>query len=110
MGQEGWNVPLQVPVSWTPLMVTVHGAPVIGTGGLAVGDGEAAGEGDAEGDADGDAEGEAEGEGAAEGEGTPAPSGVWLQMLTSWIVQPQQAKLSWAEKVTLVVPAGIGVQ
>ncbi len=78
---KGWNVPLQVPVCGTPPMVTVHGALVIGTGGFGVGVGVAVGEGEAEGDAEGEAEGDAEGD--AEGAGTLAPSGVWLQILTS---------------------------
>ena len=62
-------------------MVTVQGTLVIETGGLGVGDGVAVGDGEAEGDADGDAEGDARGD--AEGDGTLAPSGAWLQMLTS---------------------------
>lgn len=72
---QGWNVPVHVPVCWTPPIVTVHGALVIETGGLAVGVGTAVGVGIAVG------VGSADGEG--EGDGMAVPNGVWLQMLTS---------------------------
>jgi hypothetical protein len=108
----GWNIPEQIPVCCTPLMVTMQGTPLIGIG---VGDGDGEADGDADGDALGVAVGDVVGDGTEVGDGAAVglgwaleSSSVWLQIATSWMAQ------GWVEsvalRVTLVVPAGIGVQ
>ena len=93
-------------------MVTVHGTPSMGTVvGEGVGDGAGVGLGDT-GDGLGAGTGAGPGGGAMLGVGLGSACGaaviVWLQMATSWMAQ------GWVEsvalRVTLVVPAGMGVQ
>ena len=85
----GWNVPLHVPVCWTPLTVTVQGTPSMETGsGIGFGVGVEVGVGVDVGVDVGVGDGTGVGTAVAVGLGCAVESsGVWLQIDTSWMAQ-----------------------